>query len=231
MLHYRKFSSVLTHPTSVVYKPARGTPGLEGLSRQDLPIGLSLGWPRYLYSTFVLVSGQLGAKTHTNQRQDSGYSKNPQVHTSPHCHYHSKQQQIVYSKRLESARGTPGLEGLESARLVHNTTLDECVPKNVLEVLESLRDIVRKSSSAGVFLAGGPMWARYPKIFPQAVAIPTSPNTGEIRNYCKTRLDRDPEPEAMSNNLRAGIVGAILEKNIRSVRKTISHFHSINDIC
>lgn len=51
-----------------VHKPARGTPGLEGSSRQDLPRGSSLEWPGYLYLTFFLLSGQLGAKTHINQR-------------------------------------------------------------------------------------------------------------------------------------------------------------------
>jgi len=38
--------------------------------------------------------------------------------SSTHYHYHSKQPTIVYSKRLESARGPL----FESARLVHNTT-------------------------------------------------------------------------------------------------------------
>jgi len=48
---------------SVVHEPARGTPGLEDSSRQDtIP----------LLDVF-LVSGQLGTKTHTNQRQYSGY--------------------------------------------------------------------------------------------------------------------------------------------------------------
>ena len=42
--------------------------------------------------------------------------------------------------------------------------------------------------------------------------IPISPNTDEIRNYVEMRLDRDSEPEAMTNDLRADIVRVILEK-------------------
>jgi len=34
--------------------------------------------------------------------------------------------------------------------------LDECLPKNLPELLESLRDIVRESPGAGIFLARGP---------------------------------------------------------------------------
>ena len=42
--------------------------------------------------------------------------------------------------------------------------------------------------------------------------IPINPNTDDIRNYVEMRLDKDAEPEAMSNDLRADIVKAILEK-------------------
>jgi len=48
--------------------------------------------------------------------------------------------------------------------------------------------------------------------FPKAVVIPINPNRNDIRNYVKMRLDRDSEPEAMSNDLRVDIVRVILEK-------------------
>lgn len=37
--------------------------------------------------------------------------------------------------------------------------------------------------------------------------IPISPNAGDIRNYLEMRLNRDPEPEAMNDGLRADIIG------------------------
>ena len=91
--------------------------------------------------------------------------------------------------------------------------LDECIPKNVFEVLELLRDIVRESPSTRIFLTGRPhVGGDIQRYFPKAVATPVSPNQDDIRNYLEMRLDRDPEPEAMSNDLRMDIVRVILEK-------------------
>jgi len=42
--------------------------------------------------------------------------------------------------------------------------------------------------------------------------VPISPNTDDIKNYLKMRLDRDDEPEAMDNDLRAEIEKTILGK-------------------
>jgi len=42
--------------------------------------------------------------------------------------------------------------------------------------------------------------------------IPVSPNTDDIRNYIEMKLDRDDEPEAMDNDLRADTVRVILDK-------------------
>ena len=41
--------------------------------------------------------------------------------------------------------------------------------------------------------------------------IPISPNPNDVRNYVEMRLDRDAEPEAMSNDLRVDILRVILE--------------------
>ena len=91
--------------------------------------------------------------------------------------------------------------------------LDECLSKDIPELLESLRDIVRWSPSTRIFLTGR-FHAKeaIQKYFDKAVMLPISPNTEDIRNYLEMRLDRDVEPEAMDNNLRADIVSSILEK-------------------
>ena len=91
--------------------------------------------------------------------------------------------------------------------------LDECLPKCLPELFESLRDIVWESPSARIFLTGRPhVGEEVRRYFPKAVVIPISPNKDDIRNYVDKRLDRDAEPEAMSNDLRADIVRVILEK-------------------
>jgi len=91
--------------------------------------------------------------------------------------------------------------------------LDECLPKNLPELLESLRDIVQESSKTRIFLTGRPhVWGAIQRYFTEAVMIPVSPNSDDIRSYLEMKLDRDDEPEAMDNDLRADIVNVILDK-------------------
>ena len=91
--------------------------------------------------------------------------------------------------------------------------LDECLPKNLLELLESLRDIVRESPTTRIFLTGRPhVREAIQRYFPGTVVIPISPNTDDVRNYLQMKLDKDEDPEAMNDGLRADIVKTILDK-------------------
>ena len=91
--------------------------------------------------------------------------------------------------------------------------LDECLPKNLPELLESLRDIVRESPKARIFITGRPhVEEDIRRYIPEAVTIPIRPNQDDIRNYVVMRLDRDIEHGAMSDDLRAEIVKVILDK-------------------
>jgi len=91
--------------------------------------------------------------------------------------------------------------------------LDEFLPKNLPELLRSLRDIVRESPNTRIFLTGRPhVKEDIQKHFPRVVLIPVSPKTDDIRNYLEMRLDMDPEPEAMSDGLRADIIRIMMEK-------------------
>ena len=97
---------------------------------------------------------------------------------------------------------------------IYIDALDECLPKALLELLKSLRDIVRESSRTRVFLAGRPhVWEDIQRTFPSAVVIPVIPNADDIKDYLKMRLDRDIKPEAMNDDLRADIV-RIIQGNI-----------------
>ena len=88
--------------------------------------------------------------------------------------------------------------------------LDECLPENLLELLESLGDIVRESPKTRIFLTGRPeVEEAIRRYFTKAVVIPITPNTGDIRNYLEMRLDRDKDPEAMDNDLRADFAKAL----------------------
>ena len=91
--------------------------------------------------------------------------------------------------------------------------LDECLPKYLPELLESLRDIVQESPGTRIFLTGRPhIREDVLRYFTTTVVIPISPNSDDIRNYVEMRLNRDDEPEAMSDDLWADIVRVILEK-------------------
>jgi len=91
--------------------------------------------------------------------------------------------------------------------------LDECLPRCLPELLGSLRDVVREAPSTRIFLTGRPhVWGDIQRYFSKAIVIPLNPNTNDIRDYVEMRLDRDSEPEAMSNALRADIVRIILER-------------------
>jgi len=91
--------------------------------------------------------------------------------------------------------------------------LDECLPKCLPELLESLRNIVRESPTTRIFLTGRPhVGEDVRRYFAKVVVMPISPNTDDIRNYVEMRLDRDPEPEAMTNDLRADVVRVVREK-------------------
>ena len=91
--------------------------------------------------------------------------------------------------------------------------LDECLPKNLPALLESLREIIRECPRTRIFLTGRPhVNENIQRYFTEAVVIPINPNTDDIRNYLEMRLDRDDDPEAMENDLRADIVKIILEK-------------------
>ena len=91
--------------------------------------------------------------------------------------------------------------------------LDECLAKDLPELLESLRDIVREFPSTRIFLTGRPQVGKdIQRCFPTAVAILINPNRDDIRGYVMMRLDSDIKREAMSDDLRAKIVNIMLDK-------------------
>jgi len=88
--------------------------------------------------------------------------------------------------------------------------LDECLPKNRLQLLESLQEIIRASPTTRVFLTGRPhVRDEIMRYFPEAVMIPVTPAFGDIEIYLKMRLAQDPTPTEMNDELRAKIMWVI----------------------
>ena len=66
--------------------------------------------------------------------------------------------------------------------------LDECLPKHVPELLQSLGDLVRESPKMRIFLTGRPhVTGDIRRYFAKAVVIPISPNEDDVRCYLEMR--------------------------------------------
>ena len=90
--------------------------------------------------------------------------------------------------------------------------LDESTPKSRQELLMSLRDIVRESSSTRVLFTGrSHVEEEVKRSLTNVVTIPVSPTEADIRVYLDARLDRDTEPHAMDDDLRRDITRIIPE--------------------
>jgi len=91
--------------------------------------------------------------------------------------------------------------------------LDEYLPKHLLELLESMKDVLEKSPGMRIFVTGRPqVEAEIIRYFTTAVIVLISPNTHDIKRYLEKKLEMDSEPEAMSDTLRADISKIILER-------------------
>jgi len=91
--------------------------------------------------------------------------------------------------------------------------LDECIPKHLLELLVSLKDIIRKSPRMRIFFTGRPqVEAEITRQFANGVIVPISPKAHDIKRYLENKLEMDTEHYAMSDGLRADILTTIPER-------------------
>jgi len=89
--------------------------------------------------------------------------------------------------------------------------LDELPLVHRPELWESLRCLVQHCPNTRLFLTGRPhVRDQVREYFPgTAEMLPVSPSVGDIGLYLKRRLERDPEPDAMNQSLRAEILTVI----------------------
>ena len=91
--------------------------------------------------------------------------------------------------------------------------LDECLPKHILEILGSLRDILQGSPRMRIFITGRPhVEVEIIRYFAAAIIVPISPGTHEIKRYLEKKLEMDTTCDAMSDDLRADILRIIPER-------------------
>ena len=91
--------------------------------------------------------------------------------------------------------------------------LDECLPKNLLELLESLKDILRESPMTRIFFTGRPhIEAEIIRYFTTGVIVPIGARRQEIKRYLEKKLEMDTMRDAMSYALREDILRIIPER-------------------
>jgi len=91
--------------------------------------------------------------------------------------------------------------------------LDECLPKDRQDLLESLQEIVRASSTSRLLLTGRPhIRDEVKRSFMEAIMIHVTPTIGDIERYLEMKLSRDATPSAMDDSLRAQIMREIPSK-------------------
>ena len=89
--------------------------------------------------------------------------------------------------------------------------MDECVAEHRVKLLDSLDQVLQKSSGARIFMTGRPhIKAEIEKRLSRRVAsIAITPTRGDITEYLRTRLMEDTNPEAMDSGLEADILRKI----------------------
>ncbi|RPA91093.1 hypothetical protein L873DRAFT_1715454 [Choiromyces venosus 120613-1] len=91
--------------------------------------------------------------------------------------------------------------------------LDEFTPKQLPELLVSLREIIWEIPSVRVFFTGRPhVEELVTRFFTKAIMIPISPNSNDIKKYVERKLEMDIELHAMNDTLRADVLRTIREK-------------------
>ena len=91
--------------------------------------------------------------------------------------------------------------------------LDECLPKHLLELLVSLKDILQESRRTRIFLTGrSQVEDEISRHFTNCATVPISPKTHEVEKYLEKRLEMDTERDAMSDDLRADILRIIPQR-------------------
>jgi len=91
--------------------------------------------------------------------------------------------------------------------------LDECTPKHLRELIESIQEIVRVLPGARVFLTGrAHIGDEIVSCFSKILRIPLSPTHSDIVSYLEMRLDSDTDLKAMDDDLRTDIIRIIPEK-------------------
>jgi len=92
--------------------------------------------------------------------------------------------------------------------------LDECVPKHLLEVLDALGQILRRSPNTRMFMTGRPhiLGAVERKLGGRTTNVAIKPRDDDMVTYLRARLSKDTTPEVMNCGLENDIMNSVHEE-------------------
>ena len=91
--------------------------------------------------------------------------------------------------------------------------LDECVTVHRVKILDSLKQILKKSPSTRIFITGRPhiRGEVEKRLGGQSISVSLCPDKDDIICYIRVRLGEDEMPDAMDDSLAANILEKIPE--------------------
>jgi len=126
------------------------------------------------------------------------------------------QAKIIGGRKLELSELVDMLQDISSSRptFICIDALDECIAEYRAKLLDSLRQIKRKSPGTRIFLAGRlHVRGEVEKHFAGGVAVVSvTPTKDDIIRFLRAKLKEDITPDAMDKSLEADIIKKIPEK-------------------
>ena len=122
---------------------------------------------------------------------------------------------VIGGRRLELSEIVEMLQDISFSRpiFICIDAVDECVPEHRAELLDSLNQVLRKSPSIQIFLAGR-LQIRDEvgkHLSGRVVAVSIVPIRGDIIRFLRAKLEKDATPDAMDKSLEADIINSIPE--------------------
>ena len=126
------------------------------------------------------------------------------------------QKKVAGGRKLGLGEIAEMLQDISSLRLIFICidALDECMAEYRIELLDSLKQVLHRSPSIRIFLAGRLQIRDEVEKYlaGRAVAVSIVPTKDDIIRFLREKLKKDTTPDAMDKSLEADIIKNIPEK-------------------
>ena len=126
------------------------------------------------------------------------------------------QKKVIGGRKLGLGEIVEMLQDISSSRptLICIDALDECIAEYQAEVLDELKQILHKSSSIRIFLAGRLQILEEVEkhLAGRVVTVSIIPTEDDMVRFLRAKLKKDATPDAMDKSFEADIIKNIAEK-------------------